>query len=152
MAVLTNNERLDRVILDLDGRASSTLALCVSIINDIDTKSTLSAQRIEKIMDNFKLHIDFFNRVSIRTDVIAEAKVQYDDVTYDTSVEFPALVVLMEVALDHILATLGTDTYWEFFQYSASHIKTYNNFAVGLAPVQTLKTELAAVRDFITVV
>lgn len=152
MAVLTNNERLDRVILDLDGRTKGVLALCASIINEIDAGPTISAQRIEQIMDNFVLHIDFFNRVSIRIDVVAEAQVQYDDNTYDTSVEFPALVALMEAVLDHILTVLGTDSYWSVFQYDPSYVKTYNTFAVGLAAVQTLKTELAAVRDFITVV
>ena len=152
MAVLVKKERLDRVILDMDSRADGVLSLCNSIINEIDTGTTLSAQRIEQVMDNFVLHIDFFNRIAVRTDVVTEAKIQYDDNTYDASVEFPALVVLMEVVLDHILSTLGTDSYWSLFQYNSSYVKTYNLFAVGVAAVQTLKTELAAVRDFITVV
>ena len=123
MTVLTNNERLDRAILDLDGRVNSVRSICVSIISEIDAKDEIPIHRIEQIMDNFNSHIDFFERVSIRQDVIDEVKIQYNNADYDTSVEYPALVALMKRTMEGIMTYMGVDAFWNVFKYDENHVK-----------------------------
>ena len=152
MTVLVNNERLDNAILELDGKAMLVINDANFIINIINNNATLSVIQLEKLIDHYSSVITFFERVSIRTDVIAEAKSQYNDSNYAVDTEIATLVTKMKAALDHILTVLGTDTYWNVYQYDAAYIKTYNTFSTASAPALTLKTLLLDITLQITLV
>jgi len=152
MAVLVNNERLDSAILELDGKAKQVINDANFAINVINNNATISVIQLEKLIDHYSSIITFFERISIRADVIAEAKSQYDDNNYAIDTEIAALVVKMKAVLNHILTVLGTNTYWSVYQYDAAYNKTYNNFNTGAAPVSTLNTLLQDVITSITLV